>query len=133
MTGAVLLLQAALLRAFGPEGALTVFDLRRMGYPALVSLLWAVLGGGLALWSVRIGARSLWSAAAALLVAAALKLVLLDFGALGDLANILALIAVGLVFLGVAWIAPYPRVVAAEAQRGLSSARGNGASESSVT
>jgi hypothetical protein len=133
VTGAVLLLQAALLRAFGPEGTLTVFDLRRMGYPALVSLLWAVLGGGLALWSVRIGARSLWSAAAVLLVAAALKLVLLDFGALGELANIVALIAAGLVFLGVAWIAPYPRVVAADAQRGLSSARGNGASDSSVT
>ena len=43
-----------------------------------------------------------------LLVMAALKLVLLDFGSLGQLGNILALIAAGLVFMAVAWFAPMP-------------------------
>jgi hypothetical protein len=106
--GAALLLQAALLRAFGPPGALSALDLTRMGYPALVSLLWAALGAGLTLWSVRIGARPLWTGGAVVLVAAAVKLVMLDFGALGELANIVALIAAGLVFLAVAWFAPLP-------------------------
>jgi hypothetical protein len=49
-----------------------------------------------------------WSAGAAFLVGAAIKLLLLDFGSLGDLANILAVIAAGGVFLLVGWLAPIP-------------------------
>lgn len=41
-------------------------------------------------------------------IAAAVKLVIVDFGSLGELGNIVALIAAGLVFLGVAWLAPFP-------------------------
>ena len=44
-----------------------------------------------------------------LLVLAALKVVLVDFSGLGELGNIVAVIAAGLVFLGVAWLAPMPR------------------------
>ena len=47
-------------------------------------------------------------AGAAFLVGAAIKLLLLDFGSLGQLANILAVIAAGGVFLLVGWLAPMP-------------------------
>ena len=46
---------------------------------------------------------------------AAGKLVLVDFGSLGDLGNILALIAAGGVFLTVAWAVPMPPRVAPQA------------------
>jgi uncharacterized membrane protein len=41
-------------------------------------------------------------------VACSVKLVLLDFGSLGELENILAVIAAGLVFLLVSWLSPVP-------------------------
>jgi hypothetical protein len=50
----------------------------------------------------------LWAGGAALLVASAIKFVLIDFGALGQLANILAVIAAGGMFLLVGWLAPIP-------------------------
>jgi hypothetical protein len=103
-----LVLQAMLLRALGPDGVLTIFDIGRMKLRAVVSLIWVVLGAGLAWAGVKVGSRRVWSAGAALLVVAALKLVLIDFNAMGQLGNILALIAAGLVFLGVAWLAPFP-------------------------
>ena len=56
----------------------------------------------------RVGSRVQWSAGAAFLVGAAIKLVLLDFGSLGQLANILAVIAAGGVFMLVGWLAPMP-------------------------
>jgi hypothetical protein len=43
-----------------------------------------------------------------LMLAAALKLILLDFGSLGQIANILAMMGGGGVFLLVAWLAPFP-------------------------
>jgi hypothetical protein len=109
VAGVALVTQATLLRLFGPEReVLTVLDLVRMKLPAVVSLSWALAGGGLAAWSVRMRSRATWLAGASLLVAAAVKLVLFDFGSLGELGNIVALIAAGLVFLGVAWLAPFP-------------------------
>ncbi len=104
-----LFLQAMLLRGFGPDVAvMDASDLNKMQLPAAVSLMWVVFGAGLAWWGTQNGARSMWTAGALLLVAAALKLVFFDFGALGQLGNILAFIAAGLVFLGVAWFAPMP-------------------------
>lgn len=109
VAGIALVTQATLLRLFGPERAvLTVLDLVRMKLPAVVSLTWAVAGGGLAAWSAHVRSRATWLAGASLLVAAAVKLVLFDFGSLGELGNIVALIAAGLVFLCVAWLAPFP-------------------------
>lgn len=109
VAGVALVTQATLLRLFGPEReVLTVLDLVRMKLPAVVSLSWALAGGGLAAWSVRVRSRATWLAGASLLVAAAVKLVLFDFGSFGELGNIVALIAAGLVFLGVAWLAPLP-------------------------
>lgn len=105
---AAFVLQAMLLRGFGPPGILTVADLARMEWPAVVSFMWATLGGGICWWSARIASRSLWSVGATLLALSAVKLVLFDFGSLGELANIIALLLAGAVFLAVAWLAPIP-------------------------
>ncbi len=110
-----LFLQAMLLRGFGPDVAvMDAGDVNKMQLPAAVSLMWVVFGAGLAWWGTQSKARSTWTAGALLLVAAALKLVFFDFGALGQLGNILAFIAAGLVFLGVAWFAPMPSKPAIE-------------------
>jgi hypothetical protein len=106
--GLGLVLQAQLLRWFGPAGSLDITDISRMRLPTLASLLWATAGGALTVWGRRHLSRPLWVAGASLLVAAAVKLVLLDFGSLGQLANILAVIAAGVVFLLVGWLAPMP-------------------------
>ena len=106
--GLALIIQAGLLRALGPPGPLSLANLDDVRWPAVVSLLWAVLGGGLTLWSRRTSSRLLWVVGASLLVASAVKLLLRDFGSLGQLANILALIAAGGVFLLVGWVAPMP-------------------------
>lgn len=108
IVGGALLLQANLLRWLGPDGDLTVADLTRMTWPTLVSLLWAAIGAALTLWGRRSASRTLWVGGATLLVAAAIKLVLVDFGSLGELANILAVIAAGGVFMLVGWLAPMP-------------------------
>jgi hypothetical protein len=106
--GVALVLQANLLRWLGPPGDLDALDVTRMNWPTLVSLLWASIGAGLTIWGRRVGSRVQWSAGAAFLVGAAIKLLLLDFGSLGQLANILAVIAAGGVFLLVGWLAPMP-------------------------
>jgi hypothetical protein len=66
------------------------------------------MGGVMTVWGRRQVSRPLWVAGASLLVAAAVKMVLLDFGSLGQLANILAVIAAGIVFMLVGWLAPMP-------------------------
>jgi uncharacterized membrane protein len=110
--GAALVLQANLLRWLGPPGPLTALDVTRMNWPTLVSLLWASIGAALTIWARRVGSRAQWTAGAAFLVGAAIKLLLLDFGSLGELANILAVIAAGGVFLLVGWLAPMPPAAA---------------------
>jgi hypothetical protein len=106
--GVALVLQANLLRWLGPAGDLNALDVAKMNWPTLVSLLWASIGAALTIWGRRIGSRVQWSAGAAFLVGAAIKLLLLDFGSLGQLANILAVIVAGGVFLLVGWLAPMP-------------------------
>ncbi len=106
--GAALVMQAMLLRLLGPSGTLTMFDVLDLQWPAVISLFWSSLGAALTILARNIRSRSLWSLGALVLVACAVKLVLLDFESLGQLANILALIAAGLVFLLVSWIAPLP-------------------------
>jgi hypothetical protein len=106
--GVALVLQANLLRWLGPPGHLDALDVAKMDWPTLVSLLWASIGAALTIWARRVGSRIQWSAGAAFLVGAAIKLLLLDFGSLGELANILAVIAAGGVFLLVGWLAPMP-------------------------
>jgi len=75
-------------------------------------LLWASIGAALTIWARRVGSRVQWTAGAAFLVGAAIKLLLLDFGSLGELANIRAVIAAGGVFLLVGWLAPMPPAAA---------------------
>jgi len=106
--GAALVLQANLLRWLGPAGHLDVLDIFRMDWRALVTLLWAAIGTALTISARRVGSRAQWSVGAAFLVGAAIKVVLLDFGSLGQLANILAVIAAGGMFLLVGWLAPMP-------------------------
>jgi hypothetical protein len=106
--GIALVLQANLLRGLGPDGHLNLLSVASMDWPTLVSLLWACIGAALTINARRVGSRVQWSAGAAFLVGAAIKLVLLDFGSLGQLANILAVIAAGGVFLLVGWLAPMP-------------------------
>ncbi|MEJ1965171.1 MAG: DUF2339 domain-containing protein [Gammaproteobacteria bacterium] len=104
-----LVLQANLLRRVGPPaGNLSIGDLLQVKWPAVVSLLWAIAGSALTIWSRKVLSRTLWISGAVLLVVSAVKLVLFDFGSLGQLANILAVIAAGGVFLLVGWLAPMP-------------------------
>jgi hypothetical protein len=106
--GSVLFAQALLLRALGPDRVMSLLDVFNLHYPAVISLFWSVLGAGLTLLARKIQSRPLWSMGAAVLVACAAKLLLFDFGSFGELTNILAVIASGLVFLGVSWLAPLP-------------------------
>jgi len=106
--GIALVLQANLLRLLGPAGPLNALSVADMDWPTVVSLLWACMGAALTINARRVGSRVQWSAGAAFLVSAAIKLILLDFGSLGQLANILAVIAAGGVFLLVGWLAPMP-------------------------
>lgn len=99
---------AMLLRVIGPSGTLTIFALNDMFLPAVVSLFWAGVGAALAWQSTLRKSRKLWTLGAMFLVAAAIKLVLFDFGSLGQLGNIIAMIGAGGVFLLVAWLAPFP-------------------------
>jgi hypothetical protein len=114
--GVALVLQAYLLRWLGPPGSLDVWDIPRMRSPTLASLLWAIMGGLLTVWGRRHQSRPVWAAGAALLVASALKLVLLDFGSLGQLTNIVAVIGAGIVFMLVGWLAPMPPAARPEPQ-----------------
>lgn len=104
----VLVVQAMVLRVLGPDGVMDASDIFRIALPAVLSLMWAIFGAALAWRGTRGGSRAVWSLGALLLALAAVKLVLFDFGSLGQLGNILALIAAGLVFMGVAWFAPIP-------------------------
>lgn len=106
--GSVLVAQAMLLRALGPDRTMTVLDVFDLQWPAVISLFWSVLGATLTIMARKSGSRALWSAGASVLVACAAKLILLDFGSLGELTNILAVIAAGLVFLLVSWLSPLP-------------------------
>jgi uncharacterized membrane protein len=119
IVAAFLVVQAMLLRAFGPDRIMSAADILQMTLPAAVSLLWASLGAGLAWWGSHIKSRGQWSVGVALLALTAFKLVFRDFGALDQLGNILALIGAGLLFLAVAWFAPIP----AAASRGQREAR----------
>ncbi|MEZ5566646.1 MAG: DUF2339 domain-containing protein [Gammaproteobacteria bacterium] len=108
IVGLALLLQANLLRVLSSAEVLSIRDVLDLRWPAVVSLLWAALGGVLTVWSRQVASRTLWVTGACLLVGAALKVVLIDFGSLGQLANILAVIAAGGIFLLVGWLAPMP-------------------------
>lgn len=99
---------AMLLRLIGPEGTLTIFALNDMLLPAVVSLFWAGVGAAMTWQSTLRKSRKLWTLGAVFLVVAAVKLVLFDFGSLGQLGNIIAMIAAGGIFLLVAWLAPFP-------------------------
>ena len=112
LLAAALVVQAGLLRLLTPSLAthpvMSMLDVTAMSLPAVLSLIWALLGAALAYWSSRTAKRSTWTAGSSLMAIAAGKLVLVDFGSLGDLGNILALIAAGGVFLTVAWAVPMP-------------------------
>jgi hypothetical protein len=103
-----LVVQANLMRLVGPPGDQSILGILDLRFPAVTSLLWATAGSALTIWSRKVTSRALWVSGAVLLVASAVKLVLFDFGSLGQLANILAVIAAGGMFLLVGWLAPMP-------------------------
>ena len=109
VVAAALTIQAMLLRLWGPDRVMNAGDILGMSLPAVVSLMWAGLGAGLAWWATRSKSRSLWSAGAVLMALAALKITFRDFGSMDQLGNILALIGSGVVFMAVAWFAPIPK------------------------
>lgn len=78
--------------------------------PTMLSLLFASLGAGIMIWGHKVFSRGFWTFGALIMAAAAIKLVFFDFDRLGELENILAMIATGIVFLGVSWLVPYPPV-----------------------
>jgi uncharacterized membrane protein len=129
---ATLVVQAMLLRAFGPDGSMTIADLGKMRLRAVVSLVWVVMGAGLTWWGVKAASRQVWTIGAVLLVVGAAKLVLFDFGSLGQLGNILAVIAAGLLFLGVAWLAPMPPKEPDDIPAAPSDASGNALSSAAM-
>jgi hypothetical protein len=103
-----LVVQANLMRIVGSPGDQNLLGILDLKFPAVTSLLWATAGSALTIWSRKVKSRALWVSGAVLLVASAVKLVLFDFGSLGQLANILAVIAAGGMFLLVGWLAPMP-------------------------
>lgn len=117
IVGLALILQANIMRWLGPAGDLDIRDILSLKWPAMVSLLWAIFGSVLTIWSQKAASRTLWVGGASLLVASAIKLLLIDFGSLGQLANILAVIAAGVVFLLVGWLAPLPPAPASEPEK----------------
>ena len=106
--GFALTIQAHLVRWLAPAGPLSFSSVLELREPALISLLWVAMGCVLTYWSRRGSSRSLWIAGATLLVLSAVKMMLMDFGSLGQLTNILAVIAAGVVFMLVGWLAPIP-------------------------
>ena len=107
---ATLTIQAMLLRLLGPPNSnvLSIHDLKEMNMPVIVSLTWAILGAGLTWWSSKRSSRTTWFLGTAILAVSALKMAILDFGSLNQLSNIFAMIAAGIIFLLVAWFAPFP-------------------------
>ncbi len=134
--GAVLMAQANVMRLLGPADPMDVSDVLSLKWPAVLSLLWAIAGAGLAIWARRVQSRTLWVSGAVLLVAAAAKVFIVDFGSLGQLANILAVIAAGAMFLLVGWAAPMPPARSAtddESERSRSAVLGNSGGERAAT
>jgi uncharacterized membrane protein len=122
MLAGALVVQANLLRVLGPAGTLTIADVGEMRLPSVLSLVWVVMGTALTLIAVRRRSRSLWIAGATLLVTAAVKVVVVDFGALDEIENILSVIAAGAMFMLVGWLAPMPRAEPETDEAGASAA-----------
>jgi uncharacterized membrane protein len=75
---------------------------------AALSLVWTVTAFALMLTATRRGARTLWVAGAVLLAAVVLKLFLNDLGNSGTVARIVTFIGVGVLLLGIGYLAPVP-------------------------
>jgi uncharacterized membrane protein len=99
---------ANILRCLGPNRILSILDFNELLLPAVTSLVLASVGALITWASVGQQSRRLWVSGAAVLAGAALKLVFLDFGSLGQLGNILAMMGAGAVFMLVAWLVPIP-------------------------
>jgi len=67
---AALILQAMLLRAFGPDGLMNAADINQLHLRAVVSLMWSIFGAALAWWGTYNKSRSMWSTGSVLLTSA---------------------------------------------------------------
>ena len=76
--------------------------------PTYLSLTLVIIGAVLCFAASRINSRFAWSTGVFLLSVAAIKLVFFDFGSLDQIGSIIAMILSGVVFMGLAWVAPIP-------------------------
>jgi uncharacterized membrane protein len=75
---------------------------------ASLTVVWSLLGVGSWILGSRRGDRQVWMGGAVLMAIVLLKLLLIDRGYMGNIPGIISFIAVGLLLVGVGWIAPSP-------------------------
>jgi uncharacterized membrane protein len=75
---------------------------------ASLTVVWSLLGVGSWILGSRRGDRQVWMGGAVLMAIVLLKLITVDRGYMGNIPGIISFIAVGLLLVGVGWIAPSP-------------------------
>jgi uncharacterized membrane protein len=75
---------------------------------ASLTVVWSLLGVGSWILGSRRGDRQVWMGGAVLMGIVLLKLITVDRGYMGNIPGIISFIAVGLLLVGVGWIAPSP-------------------------
>jgi uncharacterized membrane protein len=75
---------------------------------ASLTVVWSLLGVGAWILGSRRANRQVWLGGAVLMAIVLLKLITVDRGYMGNMPGIVSFIAVGLLLVGVGWIAPQP-------------------------
>jgi uncharacterized membrane protein len=73
-----------------------------------LTVVWSLLGVGAWVLGSRRRNRQVWAGGAVLMAIVLLKLITVDRGYMGNMPGIISFIAVGLLLVGVGWIAPQP-------------------------
>ncbi|MEO8160569.1 MAG: DUF2339 domain-containing protein [Arenimonas sp.] len=84
-------------------------EILRSGFPqASLTVVWSLLGVGAWILGSRRGNRQVWMGGAVLMGIVLLKLLAVDRGYMGNMPGIISFMAVGLLLVGVGYIAPSP-------------------------
>jgi uncharacterized membrane protein len=75
---------------------------------ASLTVVWSLLGVGSWILGSRRGDRAIWAGGAVLMLIVLAKLMFVDRTYMGNMPGIISFIAVGLLLVGVGWIAPQP-------------------------
>src|SRR4249919_613367 len=75
---------------------------------ASLTVVWSLLGVGAWILGSRRANRQVWLGGAVLMAIVLLKLITVDRGCMGNMPGIVSFLAVGLLLVGVGWIAPQP-------------------------